>query len=248
MKHQNTGIFGSNEEKRSQIQQMFAKIAPQYDLLNGFMSLSQHRRWRRIAASMLHLKPGDSVLDLCTGTGDFIAPIRKLVGEKGIVIGLDFCEPMVRIGQQKHRKGQLGLGDAMKLPLQSESLNAVTVGWGIRNVVDIDQVHAEIFRVLKPGGSFASIDMAKPQNKSIQSIVKQSMKMVLPSLGAAFGKKEAYTYLPESIQHFWDREKLKESMEKAGFKDILITNLFFGNICIHRGMKPAHQPHLPENN
>jgi demethylmenaquinone methyltransferase / 2-methoxy-6-polyprenyl-1,4-benzoquinol methylase len=236
-----THWISDESQKSDAVRRLFAKIAPTYDLLNFIMSFSLDGKWRNIAAKKLNLKLGDSALDLCTGTGDFLKPLRKAVGSQGSLIGLDFCEPMIRVAIKKHAPGSFALGDALNLPIQNESLNGVSVGWGIRNVSDIDQVHREIARVLKPGGRFVSLDMAKPENGKVRKFVHTCLSKGVPLLGKLFGKKEAYTYFPQSILHFWERDQLADSMRQAGLIEVTWQNKFFGNICIHSGVKPFRQ-------
>ena len=226
------------EEKRESVRQMFAEIAPRYDLLNGLMSLSRHHRWRVIASRLLELESGDTALDVCSGTGDFVAPLRRAVGPNGKVIGLDFCAPMLAQAKMKGVDAQLAVADACRLPVADGVAKGVTVGWGIRNVPDIDAAHREIFRVLKSGGRFASIDMAVPENALVRGVSSFMSGRVLPALGSLFGFRKAYTYLPESTARFKSREELKRSMESAGFADVRWKNLMMGNICIHWGRKP----------
>lgn len=226
--------------KRSAVQGMFAEIAPTYDLLNSVMSLRLHHRWRAFAVRMLNLKSGDQALDVCCGTGDFMLPLKAAVGEKGMVAGVDFCLPMLQKASQKLNPAAppLSLGDACQLPVQTGQFQGVSVGWGIRNVPDIDAAHRELFRVLKPGGRFVSLDMARPRNPLIRVPSEFVGNVILPRLGAAFGKTKAYTYLPKSTQKFKTREELKASMEEAGFVNVGFKDLFFGNICVHWGQKP----------
>jgi demethylmenaquinone methyltransferase/2-methoxy-6-polyprenyl-1,4-benzoquinol methylase len=132
----------------------------------------------------------------------------------------------------------LALGDACLLPVATSVVDAATVGWGIRNVPDIDAAHAEIARVLCPGGRFVSIDMAQPRNPLVRAVSKLVFNTVVPRLGALFGKTEAYRYLPKSTERFSSREQLAASMERAGLTDVRFTDLFFGNLCIHYGRKP----------
>jgi demethylmenaquinone methyltransferase/2-methoxy-6-polyprenyl-1,4-benzoquinol methylase len=187
---------------------------------------------------MLELKPGDRAGDVCSGTGDFLQSLRKAVGPEGLLIGLDFCEPMLRVASQKDPGAGRALADACRLPVQSGVFDAVTVGWGIRNVPDIDAAHREICRTLKPGGRFVSIDMAVPRNPIVRPAARFITLTVLPRLGSLFSKKEAYTYLPKSTQTFMTREELQSSMERAGFVQVSFQDLFFGNICMHFGVKP----------
>jgi demethylmenaquinone methyltransferase/2-methoxy-6-polyprenyl-1,4-benzoquinol methylase len=222
---------------------MFAEIAPTYDLLNSVMSLRLHHRWRAFAVRKLELKPGDCALDVCCGTGDFMAPLSKAVGDRGKVFGIDFCLPMLqkaigKPGTSDPQTPRLSVGDACQLPVQTGTFDGVSVGWGIRNVPDIDGAHRELFRVLKSGGRFISLDMARPRNPLIRVPSEFVANSILPRLGALFGKTKAYTYLPKSTQVFKTRKELAASMESAGFVNIGFNDLFFGNICVHWGQKP----------
>jgi demethylmenaquinone methyltransferase / 2-methoxy-6-polyprenyl-1,4-benzoquinol methylase len=226
------------ERKRDAVRHMFAEIAPTYDLLNGLMSLSLHRRWRRLAVRLLRLRPGQAALDVCCGTGDFMIPLQKAVGGQGKVVGVDFCRPMLERAAQKLGHGRLSLGDACLLPIAAETFDGASVGWGIRNVPDIDAAHRELFRVLKPGGRFVSLDMARPRNRLVRGLSERIFLGLVPRLGALFGKTDAYTYLPESTQRFWTREQLSASMQAAGFVDTGHRDMMLGNICVHWGQKP----------
>ena len=225
-------------KKRLAVQGMFAEIAPTYDLLNSILSLALHHRWRRFAVSTLNLKMGNKALDVCCGTGDFMIPLRKAVGLEGMVVGMDFCQPMLDRAKPKVN-GHLSLGDACALPVASEVFDAVSVGWGIRNVPDIDAAHRELTRVLKPGGRFVSLDMALPKNKLIRRVSELVTLSLVPRLGAVFGKTTAYTYLPKSTQKFSTREQLAASMQRAGMIDIHHKDLLLGNVCVHYARKPG---------
>jgi demethylmenaquinone methyltransferase/2-methoxy-6-polyprenyl-1,4-benzoquinol methylase len=149
---------------------------------------------------------------------------------------MDFCVPMLEQASKKSLPN-LAQGDAVQLPLQTASVDVVTVGWGIRNVPDIDAAHREIFRVLRPGGRFVSLDMAIPRNPVVRAGSRFVSKHILPRLGARFGAQTAYTYLPESTERFWSRDALADSMRKAGFVEVDFADLMFGNICHHCGRK-----------
>lgn len=228
---------GGND-KRTAVRQMFSEIAPRYDLLNGLMSLSMHHRWREAAVQTLNLRPGDTAIDVCCGTGDFMVPLFDRVTQNGFVMGLDFCLPMLEQALQKLASKRLVLGDACRLSVQSNCSDAVSIGWGIRNVPDIDAAHREVLRILKSGGRFVSLDMAKPKNPVLRACSTLIFRTFVPLLGRLFGKKSAYTYLPESTQQFMSRVELKASMEKAGFVDVEHRDFMFGNICMHFGRKP----------
>jgi demethylmenaquinone methyltransferase / 2-methoxy-6-polyprenyl-1,4-benzoquinol methylase len=225
-------------QKRAAVQRMFAEIAPTYDLLNSLMCLRMHYRWRKLAVRKLELKEGQRALDVCCGTGDFMLPLRDIVGESGRVVGVDFCLPMLQVAQQKLIEPTLSLGDACALPIASGNFDGASVGWGIRNVPDIDGAHRELFRVLKPGGRFVSLDMAQPKGRMMRGMSTWMFQRVVPFLGRLFGKTEAYTYLPKSTERFKTRAELVESMRQAGFTDVGHRDFMFGNICMHWGRKP----------
>lgn len=225
-------------QKHAAVRGMFAEIAPTYDLLNSLISFRLHHRWRAYAVRQLRLQRGQKALDVCCGTGDFMLPLKKHVGESGHVFGIDFCLPMLQMAKRKAVPGEVGLGDACVLPVRSETFEAVSVGWGIRNVPDIDQAHRELFRSLKPGGRFVSLDMARPRNKIMRRLSEWVFNSFVPWLGSLFGKTKAYTYLPKSTQKFMSRDELKQSMEQAGFTEVGYKDMFFGNVCVHWGTRP----------
>lgn len=226
------------DAKREAVKGLFAEIAPKYDLLNSLMSLHLHHRWRAAAVRELELSSGDLALDICCGTGDFFAPLRKAVGTSGTVLGVDFCLPMLEIAERKLPREPVHLGDACRLPFRNGRLDGVSVGWGIRNVPDIDGAHQEAYRVLQTGGRFVSLDMAQPKNRLIRAASGFIALRIMPFLGRILSNKTAYKYLPESSKRFLSREELKSSMEAAGFVDVRWRDLFLGNICIHVGRKP----------
>lgn len=225
-------------EKRAAVNQMFAEIAPRYDLMNGVMSLSMHHRWRAYAASCLNLKPGDTALDLCCGTGDFFKPLFSTVGPQGHVFGLDFCLPMLQMAQVKHYP-DLSLGDACALPLLDSSVNGCAVGWGLRNVPSLAGALSEIFRVLKPGARLVSLDMAVPNNPILRVGSRIMTTYIFPFFGKLAGSKTAYTYLPKSTEGFVSPEQLTEAYRAAGFVENGFKRLMLGNIAVVWGQKPA---------
>jgi demethylmenaquinone methyltransferase/2-methoxy-6-polyprenyl-1,4-benzoquinol methylase len=227
----------TGDDKCRAVRRMFDQIAPVYDLLNGVMSLNLHHRWRRFAVGLLCLRPGDRALDVCCGTGDFLPPLRRAVGPQGELLGVDFSAAMLGFAPSKDAAAALTTGDACALPVASSWFDAVTVGWGIRNVPDIDLAHREAFRVLRRGGRFVSLDCAMPRNPLARLAARAAGRVLLPALGRLFGRATAYTYLPESTARFWDRERLASSMREAGFVDVAWRDLFGGNICVHFGRK-----------
>ncbi len=226
------------EEKRTAVQGLFARIAKHYDLVNRLLSFNRDRAWRQIATNKLQLKQGNTALDLCCGTGDFLPPLRKAVGAQGTLVGLDFCAPMLEQASTKDENSQLILGDAGNLPFSDAGFDGVSVGWGIRNVPDIDRTHREIFRVLRSGGRFVSLDCAEPKNLLVRKVTGIGRTILTKMLGVSFGNVQEYSYLNESSKRFKSRDELVASMRDAGFVDVHFQDLMFGNICIHWGTKP----------
>ncbi|RYG48524.1 methyltransferase domain-containing protein, partial [bacterium] len=159
------------------------------------------------------------------------------VGAGGRVVGSDFCLPMLERARPK-TDAELTLADACALPFAGHSFDGVSVGWGIRNVPDIDLAHREAYRVLRSGGRFVSLDMAQPRNPLVRSVSRFLFRTAVPLLGRLFGARDAYTYLPESTERFHSREALADSMRRAGFAEVAWRDLHFGNLCIHTGRKP----------
>lgn len=225
------------DDKRKAVRQMFSDIAGSYDLVNSVVSARGHYRWRRAAVRHLDLQPGDTVLDVCCGTGDFLLPLRNAVGTEGTVDGLDFCRPMLAVAQQKlGDQARLLHGDACSLPVASGQYDAVTVGWGLRNVPDLDLALREIARVLKPGGKFVTLDMTQADG-AFGRISASVFQSIVPLIGRLFGKAEAYKYLPKSTLTFVTAAELEERLKKAGFSNVGSRRFAFGNVGMHWGTK-----------
>ncbi len=216
---------------------MFADISGTYDFMNSAMSFRLHHRWRKFAVSLLDLKLGESVLDVCCGTGDFAIPVRKQIGKDGVLLGIDFCPPMLMRASQKKMPMELATGDACRLPIMDSSADAITIGWGLRNVPDLETSLKEIFRVLKPGGRWVSVDMAVPKGRFSKWFSKSVLTRGLPLFGSLLGKKKAYEYLPKSTLSFATREEQLRLMKEIGFRNCKFHDLFFGTICVHFGEK-----------
>lgn len=228
-------------KKAEYVQTMFADIADRYDLLNAVLSFNQHKSWRKTAVRLARVQPGATCLDVCTGTGDFALELAHTTGATGRVIGSDFCEPMIRNGLHKIAKAQaplsLMVGDAERLPYGSNLFDVVTVGFGIRNVAHLEVAVQEMARVIKPGGRVVILEFNRPPRRWYKPFVDFYLFQVLPRIGGLMSKKEAYTYLPESMKHFVSREKLADAMHGAGLTEIEIHDLNLGTVCIHIGTK-----------
>ncbi|HQU17762.1 MAG TPA: ubiquinone/menaquinone biosynthesis methyltransferase [Fimbriimonadaceae bacterium] len=224
-------------EKREAVRGIFAQIAPHYDRMNSIMSMSLHGMWRQAGLRAVGLRPMDQVLDLCCGTGDFLVSALRRLGQGGKATGVDFCAPMLSLASKKAPQARLALADACRLPFRAGSFDVVTVGWGLRNLADLDAGLIEAARVLRPGGRIVSVDMAVPRNRLIRGVSRWLGVAVLPRIGAMFGSKTAYEYLPRSTQAFATREELAAAFQSAGFRGVGWKDLMLGNICVHWGIK-----------
>lgn len=227
------------DEKKKAVEQMFSQIAPVYDFMNRVMSFGLDQRWRKAAVEVVKIGPEDTVADLCSGTGAFIPLILKKLGSQGVVYAIDICQPMLQKAIDKYgSQVSFKIADICALPFDDQSFNVITIGWGLRNVTDIDQAHKEAFRTLKSGGRFVSIDMAQPQNPIYRFFSSAIYPRLVPLLWTLVGLKKVGNYLPESTKLFYSREQIKKTMEQAGFKEVGYRNFYCGNICMHWGIKP----------
>jgi demethylmenaquinone methyltransferase/2-methoxy-6-polyprenyl-1,4-benzoquinol methylase len=235
-------------QKQEFIHKLFSRIAGKYDFLNDLMTLSLHRQWKQLlvkdAAAGIKTR-GAKVLDLCTGTGD-IAEIWIKNPNVSEVIGLDSCAPMLQVGYKNLEKKYNGPppklkmieGDALEIPFPASYFDAVTVGFGLRNVSDLVKAIQEIHRVLKPGGIIASLDLGHPSIPLIESIYKKVFLKIIPSLGSSFASdKDAYQYLVSSLNS-WPRQKdLTQGFYDMGFTRSYYRDLMLGSIAIVAAQK-----------
>jgi demethylmenaquinone methyltransferase/2-methoxy-6-polyprenyl-1,4-benzoquinol methylase len=233
-----------------QVREMFSDIAPRYDLLNHVLSLNIDRRWRRRVVRELAISPSDRILDVCTGTADLALELVQHVRSEagGGVVGSDFCAEMVAIGERKRQeRGEsrlsLLVADTLDLPFPSASFDAVTVAFGIRNVVDLDAGLAEMARVLRPGGRMAILEFTASQNRWVRGAYRLYFHRVLPRIGAWISRHptgaRAYRYLPESVDRFPGPAELARRMEAAGIDGVRCLPLTFGVAAIHIGRRSA---------
>jgi len=221
---------------------MFDRIAGVYDLMNTAMTAGLHHRWRERAADRAELDLGDRALDVCCGTGDFALALAGRVGSQGTVIGSDFSEPMLELARRKAAERgvtqvRFEWADALELPYSDADFDAVTVGFGVRNLADLDAGLAEMARVLRPGGRLVILEITQPRRPPLSSFYSLWFDRLVPLLGSLAGDREAYTYLPESVKRFPPPEGLAEAMDRAGFEHIRYTVLAGGIIAIHSGAR-----------
>ena len=229
-------------EKPTLVKNIFESVAGNYDLMNDFMSAGIHRLWKDTLINTLKPKPNMTLLDVAGGTGDVAFRFLKAGG--GHVTVCDLTEGMVRVGRDRATdKGLLGgidwtVGDALKLPLADNSVDAYTIAFGLRNVTYIEQALIEANRVLKPGGRFLCLEFSHVVLPVLDKMYDVYSFNILPKLGAWIAKdEESYVYLVESIRRFPKQDDLLTMMEQAGFVHNDYTNLTGGIAAIHSGWK-----------
>jgi demethylmenaquinone methyltransferase/2-methoxy-6-polyprenyl-1,4-benzoquinol methylase len=230
-------------DKGAFVREMFAQIAPRYDAANRVISAGMDEGWRRRAIALLRAPKGGHVVDLCCGTGDLVFHLLR-TDPSMRVAGVDFCEPMLRAARERaHRtlkqaedRASFVESDVMALPFRDRSFDGATMGFSMRNVVDIDATLREIRRVLKPGARFVNLDMSKAPNKLWKSCFDLYFYRIVPLIGGAVGgSRQAYTYLPQSLTHHPNAEALRERFAAAGFSDTGFVRLMGGAVAIHYG-------------
>ena len=219
----------------SAVESMFDRIAPVYDVMNLVMTAGLDRSWRSLAATAV-VRPGDRVLDACCGTGD-LALAGLAAG--GSVTGLDFSEPMLELARSK--SSRLGLdvefvqGNALELPFADDAFDAATVGFGVRNLVDLRSGIAELARVVRPGARVVILEITTPTDPPLSWFYRLWFDAAVPLLGAVAGDRDAYTYLPESVRRFPPPLELAEMMHQVGLRSIRYLLLAGGIVAIHSG-------------
>ncbi len=230
-------------DKGAYVREMFARIAPRYDAANRVLTAGMDERWRKRALVRLDPPHGGSVLDLCCGTGDLVFHLLR-TDPALEVTGIDFCEPMLEAARKRASREARGSvrfveGDVMELPFEDASFDGATMGFSMRNVVEIDRVLSEIVRVLRPGARFVNLDVSKAPNKLWKSMFDLYFYRAVPLIGGIVGgSKQAYTYLPNSLTNHPDAEALRERFARAGFVDAGFDRLMGGSVAIHYGTKP----------
>jgi demethylmenaquinone methyltransferase/2-methoxy-6-polyprenyl-1,4-benzoquinol methylase len=225
--------------RESQVRSMFDRIAARYDLMNTVMSAGLHHHWRSRAADLAASPPGGRALDVCCGTGDLALELKRRVGPQGSVIGLDFSEPMLELARAKARQLDLDvaylLGNALSLPFDDGEFDAATVGFGVRNLVDLRQGIAEMARVVRPGGRVAILEITTPSRPPLSWFYRLWFDRLVPLMGTIAGDRDAYSYLPESVRRFPAAPELAALMEEIGLCRIRYLLLAGGIVAAHAG-------------
>jgi demethylmenaquinone methyltransferase / 2-methoxy-6-polyprenyl-1,4-benzoquinol methylase len=223
---------------------MFDAIAARYDLLNHVLSGGIDTRWRKRAIASLRLSGRERVLDLCTGTGDLAIAAARARPGAARVVGVDFAGAMLHVGLDKLRRRDLARcvalvrGDATRIPVASASVDAVTIGFGIRNVERVVDAFAEMWRVLKPGGRLAILEFAMPDAPGMSGLYRWYITSVLPRIGRAISRHQAaYEYLPASIDAFTAPAEFVKILQQSGFADVRAVRLTFGAVILYTARK-----------
>jgi demethylmenaquinone methyltransferase/2-methoxy-6-polyprenyl-1,4-benzoquinol methylase len=227
-------------EKRAYVREIFTAIAPTYDRLNRIISFRLDQLWRRAAVRRLGWEraPEGVYLDLCAGTMDFAATLARQSGFRGRIVGADFAPAMLRFGRAKAARLAPVTADALELPFPSAAFDGAMVGWGLRNLVDLDAGLAEAARVLKAGARLVVLDMTLPPSPLLRRVFQVYFRRVLPWIGRRISKHTtAYDWLPESTQRFPPPAELASHMEAQGFGEVRYR-LFMGGVCaLHEGTR-----------
>jgi demethylmenaquinone methyltransferase / 2-methoxy-6-polyprenyl-1,4-benzoquinol methylase len=213
------------------VRTMFDRIAPVYDTMNRVMTVGLDLRWRRLAAAAA-VRPGDRVLDAACGTGDLaLADTRAGAAQ---VVGLDFSEPMLERARRKGPELEWVRGDVLAMPFPDGSFDAATVGFGIRNVADLELGLRELRRVLRPAGRVVILEITRPRGP-LRLFYSLWFDRIVPLLGRVLPGGEAYTYLPASVRRFPPAEELAELMRAAGFGEVEFRRLGGSIVALHVG-------------
>lgn len=242
-------FFSPGEQRAAKVQELFARIAPRYDLINDIQSFGLHRHWKRRLVRLAAPRPGQTALDLCCGTGDLAFALCRQGAE---TTGLDFSEPMLdyarkRAGNTPGREGgsepntpRFIRGDAQQLPFGDNRFDIITVSYGLRNLADWKLGVDEMQRVLKPGGRLLVLDFGKPDNAVWRRFYFGYLRLFVPLLGRLFcGSFSAYAYILESLQQYPAQHGVAAKMSELGFERVRIVNLLGGVMTINYGEKKA---------
>jgi len=234
--------YNSSDSKKDQVAKMFDNIAFRYDFLNSLLSLGIHKGWRKKCIKLIATKNPSLILDVATGTADFAIEAMKLQPKK--IIGIDISEGMMKFGREKLKKLNLNkiielqYGDAETCDLPDNSMDAITVGFGVRNFENLEKGLTNMLRILKPGGQLCILEFSSPRKFPVKQFYMFHFKYITPTLGKLFSKDaRAYSYLPESIKAFPDNERLTAILEKVGYKDATFKSVGLGLAAIYLAEK-----------
>jgi demethylmenaquinone methyltransferase/2-methoxy-6-polyprenyl-1,4-benzoquinol methylase len=228
--------------EEAQVRAMFDRIAGLYDRMNSVMTAGLHHQWRRRAADLSALGPGQRALDVACGTGDLTLELARRVAPGGEVVGTDFSERMLVLAREKAAERVLEArvvfeaGNALALPYDDGSFDAATVGFGARNFSDLERGLREMARVVRVGGRVVVLEITTPTRPPLSSFFEVWFDRVVPALGRLAGDAQAYSYLPSSVRRFPGPRALADAMWRCGLRDVRWVLTAGGIIALHAGV------------
>jgi demethylmenaquinone methyltransferase/2-methoxy-6-polyprenyl-1,4-benzoquinol methylase len=238
-------FYRPGAQRAAKVHELFAAIAPRYDLINDVQSFGWHRHWKRRVVELARVGPGDRALDVCCGTGDLAVALARRGAQ---VIGLDFNEPMLAVARKRSgppvgailntdlQNPQFLHGDAMQLPFSDATFDSVTVGYGLRNLADWETGLSEMVRVARPGARLLVLDFGKPDNALWRSVYFGYLKLVVPIFGLIFCRNAgAYSYILESLKHYPAQRGVAAKMHTLGLVNVRVVTLIGGAMSINYG-------------
>ena len=238
-------FYEPGEQRAFRVRDLFATIAPRYDLVNDLQSFGLHRYWKKYLIRLAQVRPGERALDLCCGTGD-VAFI--LAGRGARVVGLDFSAPMLAVARKRSRSRTTPLacsispqflcGDAMKIPFSDGSFDIVTIAYGLRNLASFEDGLREMWRVARPGGRLVVLDFGKPDNAFWRWLYFGYLRRLVPLLGWAFcGDSQTHAYILESLQNYPAQHGVTAALRGLPCSDTRMISLLGGIMTINYGEK-----------
>ena len=232
-------FYQPGEQRAEKVNDLFATIAPRYDLINDLQSFGLHRSWKRKLIKLARVQPGDAALDLCCGTGDVSFALARAGAE---VTGLDFSAPMLAVATKRSLNVpaiRFLQGDAQNTPFPDQHFDVVTISYGLRNLANFDGGMREMWRVTKPGGRLLVLDFGKPDNAVWRSFYFAYLRWFVPVFGRIFcGDSETHAYILESLKNYPAQRGVAAKLKELGCRDIQIFNLLGGMMSINVGTRP----------
>ena len=231
------------QSKEQRVHGVFEKIYENYDQMNSVISFQQHIKWRNDTMKKMNVQKGAKALDVCCGTADWTIALAEAAGKDGEVVGLDFSKNMLKIGEEKLQARNLDQatlihGNAMELPFEDNSFDYVTIGFGLRNVPDYNQVLREMYRVLKPGGMAVCLETSQPTLPGFKQAYRLYFRFIMPMFGKLFAKSyDEYSWLQESAKDFPGMKELAKMFSEAGFINVEYKPYSGGVAAVHIGRK-----------
>ncbi len=240
-----TSILPSHPQAQD-IQSLFNRIAPAYDRLNDRLSLGQHRVWKQMTVAWSGASPGNICLDVCCGSGDLARRLARQVGPTGRVYGVDFSVGLLEVARQQTADSIQPLaiqwveGDALNLPFEANQFDAATMGYGLRNVLDIPRSLQELHRVLKPGARVAILDFHRPSSRFIRNLQQWYLDTIVVPAAESLGLKQEYAYISPSLDRFPTGREQVALAQQAGFAPVTHYPIAGGTMGVLVAQKPFH--------